>query len=234
MTCAGVPGSVPSATWSRKAGNSSSLMGGRCRSTVRPTTFPVPPVVVRSRLLMIRRHGQRRLRASQRLSPRLLVNGQHDGVVGRIDIKAQTSRTLSSNLGSLDTLNVFTWCGLRPWRRRMLRTVVASRRRPSTPSARKRSHQRHTVGFDIPVRRIVSTSPCPEPSPGTMRARQACFRRLRGWPATFSRRSRSPSESPVSVLVDFPPVRLSPVLLAARNGGGSTISRFQKKRNHLF
>ncbi|MCY4206732.1 MAG: hypothetical protein OXD29_02125, partial [Roseovarius sp.] len=62
----------------------------------------------------------------------------------------------------------------------------------------------------------------------------ACFRRLRGWPATRSRRSRSPSESPVSVLVDFPPVRLSPVLLAARNGGGRTMSRFRKKWNHLF
>ena len=31
-----------------------------------------------------------------------------------------------------------------------------------------------------------------------------------------------------------PPVRLSPVLLAARNGGGRTISRFRKKWNTMF
>ncbi|MCY4209277.1 MAG: hypothetical protein OXD29_15200, partial [Roseovarius sp.] len=64
---------------------------------------------------------------------------------------------------------------------------VASRRRPSTPSARKR------------------------------------FRRL-----------RDPSDSPVSRRVDFPPVRLSPVLLAARDGGGRTMSRFRKKWNTMF
>ena len=43
---------------------------------------------------------------------------------------------------------------------------VASRRRPSTPSARKRSRQRHTARFDIPVRRAVSIKPWPEPSQG--------------------------------------------------------------------
>ena len=96
-------------------------------------------------------------------------------------------------------------------------------------SARKRSRpRRHTVGFDIPVRLHQTVSP------GTMRARQARFRRLRGWPATCSRRPRSPSESPVSRRVDFPPVRLSPVLPAARNGGGRTMSRFRKKWNRLF
>ena len=72
----------------------------------------------------------------------------------------------------------------------------------------EKGEARHRVGFDMPVRRIVSIRPCPEPSPGTMRARQACFLRLRGWPATRSRCSRCPSESPVSVLVDFLPICL--------------------------
>ena len=37
---------------------------------------------------MARRHGQRPPRAAQRLYLRLLVHREHDGVVGRIDIKA--------------------------------------------------------------------------------------------------------------------------------------------------
>ena len=60
----------------------------------------------------------------------------------------------------------------------------------------------------VPHRRLRHARPpnrsirlCPEPSARTMRARQACFWRLRGWPATRSRRPRSPSESPVSRLV---------------------------------
>ena len=65
---------------------------------------------------------------------------------------------------------------------------LASRGRPSTPSARKRSHQRHTACFDIPVYRPV----------------------------------------------DFPPICLSPVLPAARNGGGRTMSRFRRKWNIIF
>ena len=48
----------------------------------------VPPVVVRPDLGMVRRHGQRSLRSSQSLSPRLFVHREHDGVVGRVDIKA--------------------------------------------------------------------------------------------------------------------------------------------------
>ncbi len=75
---------------------------------------------------------------------------------------------------------------------------VASRRSPSTPSARKRSHRRRTVGFDRPVRRMVPASLQPEPIAGTMRARQTCFRRLRGLLAMRSRRARSSSESTIA------------------------------------
>ena len=76
MTCTGVSGAIPSATWSRKARNSSE----RCRSTVRPTTFPVN--------LMPGLHGKRPLRPPQRLDLRLLVHREDDGVVGRVDIQA--------------------------------------------------------------------------------------------------------------------------------------------------
>ena len=58
---------------------------------------------------------------------------------------------------------------------------VASCRRPSTPSARKRPHQRQIVGFDIPVRLIVSTRPQPAPSSRMMWARHACLRGVCGW-----------------------------------------------------
>ena len=81
---------------------------------------------------------------------------------------------------------------------------MASRRRPSTPSARKRSRQRHTVGFDMPVRRIVSIRPRPESSPGTMRARQACFRRLRGWPGDLFEALALPVRKPGFPSCRFP------------------------------
>ncbi len=86
---------------------------------------------------------------------------------------------------------------------------VASRRSPSTPRARKRSRRRRTVGFDMPVRRMVPAGPQPEPGSGTMRARQTCFRRLRGLRAIPSRRARSSSESLISCRVDFRPMLLS-------------------------
>ena len=56
----------------------------------------VPPVVVRSRLGMVRRHRKRPPRASRRLYLRLLVNGQHDGVVWRIDMQARDVADLES------------------------------------------------------------------------------------------------------------------------------------------
>ena len=92
---------------------------------------------------------------------------------------------------------------------------VASRRSPSTPSARKRSHQRQTVGFDMPVRRMVSASPQPDPSARTMRARHTCFCRLLGLLTIPSRRSRSPSERSISCRVDFLPIAPVSLSLAA-------------------
>jgi hypothetical protein len=47
--------------------------------------------------------------------------------------------------------------GLRPGGR------VLSHNRPATPSAAKRACQRQTVGFDCPVRRMISIVPMPSP-----------------------------------------------------------------------
>ena len=88
------------------------------------------------------------------------------------------------------------------------RRAMARRRRPSTPSARKRSHQRHTVGFDMPVRRIVSIRPRPEPSASLMRAWRASEEASRDGPLPVRWRLRYPSESPVFTFVDFPPICL--------------------------
>jgi hypothetical protein len=52
---------------------------------------------------------------------------------------------------------------------------VLSRNRPSTPSAAKRSCQRQTQVFDLPVRRMISTVPRPSAVNSTISARQACF-----------------------------------------------------------
>ena len=221
-----------------------------------------PPVVVRSRLRMVRRHRNRPLRTAQSLYLRLLVNGQHDGGVWRVDIQARDvagpeleprvarderddgptmlpdgsafaiqdviGPTRHAGPGPASEMNregranargevihrksaqfrpqppfppfpilpsceVFTWCSLGPFPFRMpcmvataipilfasARTVqcracagaftlssaigffpggrVASRRRPSTPSARKRSHHSATPS--------ASTCPSAESSP---------------------------------------------------------------------
>ena len=81
---------------------------------------------------------------------------------------------------------------------------VASRGRPSTPSARKRSRQRRAVGFDMPVRRIVPSDRVPT------RAQALCApaRRASGG---FAGMTRDPFEAlalPVRK-PDFPSCRLS-------------------------
>ena len=52
---------------------------------------------------------------------------------------------------------------------------VLSRRRPSTPASAKRSCQRQTQVFDVPVRRMISTVPRPAAESSTISARQTCF-----------------------------------------------------------
>ena len=52
---------------------------------------------------------------------------------------------------------------------------VLSRRRPSTPSAAKRSCQRQTQVFDLPVSRMIAFVPSPPALSSTICARQTCF-----------------------------------------------------------
>ena len=87
------------------------------------------------------------------------------------------------------------------------------------PSSRKRSHQRQTVGFDFPVRRMVRAGPQPEPSSRMMRARQTCFCMLRGLPMICSRRACSSPDSLISCLVDFLPIGLFLVIGRVAAGG---------------
>src|SRR5215210_1309766 len=52
---------------------------------------------------------------------------------------------------------------------------VLSRKSPATPASAKRSCQRQTQVFDLPVRRMISTVPSPPAESSTISARQACF-----------------------------------------------------------
>jgi len=53
---------------------------------------------------------------------------------------------------------------------------VLSRLSPGTPSSRWRSCQRKTVGFDMPVRRMIRAVPSPSAVANTMPARHASLR----------------------------------------------------------
>ena len=68
---------------------------------------------------------------------------------------------------------------------------------------------------DMPVLRMVSAGPQPEPGSTMMRARQTCFCMLRGLPMICSRRARSSPDSLISCLVDFLPIDMFLFLLAA-------------------
>src|SRR5215831_15366084 len=72
---------------------------------------------------------------------------------------------------------------------RMREGRVLSRRRPSYPSCMKRSCQRQTQVFDLPVRRMISLVPIPSPLNRTISARQTCLCGvLRSRTSTFRRR----------------------------------------------
>jgi hypothetical protein len=65
----------------------------------------VPLVIVGHRSGPALIHGQARLGAVGRLDLAFLVKRQDDGVGGRIDIRPTTSRSFSTNLGSVESLN---------------------------------------------------------------------------------------------------------------------------------
>ena len=85
----------------------------------------------RSVALVIVRHGpatplfqrQTGLRAIQGLDLALIIHAQHDRLLRKNKYRPTTSVNFSKNLGSRDSLNVFTRCGLRLWLRQMLLTV---------------------------------------------------------------------------------------------------------------
>ena len=52
---------------------------------------------------------------------------------------------------------------------------VLSRVSPSTPSAMNRACHRHTTGFDLPDRRMISAVPQPSAVARMMAARHTCF-----------------------------------------------------------
>ena len=59
----------------------------------------------------------------------------------------------------------------------------------------KRSCQRQTHGFDLPVRRTISTVPQPSAVARMILARQTCFWRLLRSATIASRRARSAAET---------------------------------------
>ena len=68
---------------------------------------------------------------------------------------------------------------------------VLSRSRPSYPSSAKRSCQRHTQVFDLPVWRMISLVPRPSALSRTIRARHTCFWAALRFRASASNRRRS-------------------------------------------
>ena len=72
---------------------------------------------------------------------------------------------------------------------------VLSRRSPSKPSAAKRSCQRQTQVFDLPVRRMISIVPTPSAVKSTISARQTCFCGALRSPTSAIRRARSVGET---------------------------------------
>ena len=87
---------------------------------------------------------------------------------------------------------------------------VLSRRRPSTPASAKRSCQRQTQVFDVPVRRMISTVPTPSAESSTISARQTCFCGVLRSAAIASRRRRSDGQSVIEMPGRIPQTRTPP------------------------
>jgi hypothetical protein len=83
---------------------------------------------------------------------------------------------------------------------------VLSRNKPSTPSDIKRSCQRHTQVFDLPVCRMIAAVPKPSAENKMINARQTCFWAALRSLTTRSRRRRSGGETsniiPVRIMLN--------------------------------
>jgi hypothetical protein len=85
---------------------------------------------------------------------------------------------------------------------------VLSRRRPSQPSSAKRSCQRQTQVFDLPVRCMISTVPTPSALSSTISARQTCFWAVLRSRTSASRRRQSANEMPMEIPVRMHQTRM--------------------------
>lgn len=187
--------------------------------------------------LVIVRHGpeppllerQAGLDAVERLDLALLVNREHDGMRGRVDIKPDHVEELRGELGVVGGLELAVAMRLKavgspdaPSGRRssgshsVRRTTrsatsdpsgliregrVLSRSRPSTPSCMKRSCRRQAQVLEVPVWRMISAVPTPSALSSTMAARQTCFWAVFRVRMAASRRCRSQRGRVMEMLV---------------------------------
>jgi hypothetical protein len=59
-------------------------------------------------------HRHRGLRPLERLDLALLVDAEHERVVGRVEVEPAMSRTFSTNSGSVESVKLFVRCGCTP------------------------------------------------------------------------------------------------------------------------
>jgi hypothetical protein len=81
---------------------------------------------------------------------------------------------------------------------------VLSRHSPGMPSAPNRSCQRQMTVLAFPVRRMISTVPCPAAVSSTIFARHTCFCGLFQFATTASNSARSEAFSLIGFVDAFP------------------------------
>jgi len=148
-----------------------------------------------------RLHWQAGLGAIESLDLALFVERQDHRMGRRIDVEAER-RLMPTALASIrpvqwvaspdggSSARSTTRCMAAAGSGRFPGLRVLSRVSPATPSAMNRACQRHTTGFDLPERRMISVVPQPSAVARMMFARQTCFYAL--WFATIaSSRRRS-------------------------------------------
>ena len=84
---------------------------------------------------------------------------------------------------------------------------VLSRSRPSKPSAMKRSCQRQTQVFDVPVWRMISLVPTPSAVKKDNLARQTCFCGAVAVPWPRFKRRRTAGDTVIEIPVRMPQTR---------------------------
>ena len=230
MTCTGVPGAIPRQQGRGRRESPPSgavrpdLAGGEVEGREQAGRT-VPPVVLCPDMARLHRQGLLSLaRALGSATGRTTA-----GSAGSTE-RPTTSRTLSSNRGSRDTLKVLAGCGLRPCTFRMACTPSpASRPAPApehvpaavTSPGRSRGDQglHLFLGDQLLPRRTGHVPEQPvdafgeeaDPPRRQVPGRCGCFRGLCGLLTMSSRRAREASESVISCRVDRLPIGLPPL-----------------------